>query len=318
MRCLVTGGAGFIGSHLCRELIGSGHEVVCMDNLSSGSLGNLPQEAEFVFGDANTEDLARVFQDTSFDWVFHYAATVGVKRTLANEAQVWKDLNGAKNVADLCMDSSVKRLVYASSSEVYGNSLPVKKESHFLIPRLPYGHVKKEAEEYMRKHHEENGLPYTALRFFNAYGPRQDTNHFVVGIFVDSVMKGKNLVIHGDGKQTRDFVYIDDNIKATLKALKTRNAIGQAINIGSGKATTVLSLANKVLSLSDKKAQIEFAEPPHQDVRHRVADITRLKELVGFVPEYTLHAGLKKTIEHYAGKANIVCGSTTHEDGTKK
>jgi UDP-glucose 4-epimerase len=298
MRCLVTGGAGFIGSHICKSLIGSGHEVVCLDNLSAGSLANLPAEADFMFGDANTEDLARAFQDDSFDWVFHYAATVGVKRTLANEGQVWKDLEGSRNIVDLCLKSSVKRLIFASSSEVYGNSLPVKKESHFLIPRLPYGRVKKEAEEYMLKMHKENGLPYTSLRFFNAYGPRQDSSHFVVGIFVDRALKGQDLAIHGDGKQIRDFVYIDDNIKATLKALETRKTIGQALNIGSGKSTTILSLANKVLSMSKTHSKISFVPHPHQDVKERIADTAKLREIINYVPETSLTAGLKETISH--------------------
>ena len=231
MRCLVTGGAGFIGSHLTDSLLDKGHEVFCIDNLSSGSLANHNPRAEFIFGDATGPTLSRLMKESQFDWVFHLAATVGYIRTLENRADVRQDMIGNRNVMDLSVKTGVKSLVFASAQDVYGNSTPIKNEKVYMSPESHYGRAKKESEEYLKKHNEENGLNAKALRSFSVYGPRQNSG-FVIPRILENIRAGKSPIIYGDGKQKRDFIYVKDNVEAMFRradramyeAKETRNA----------------------------------------------------------------------------------------------
>ena len=288
MRCLVTGGAGFIGSHLCEHLIDEGHDVVCVDNLVTGKLENIPAKADFIRADVNTPEISKVFADRKFDWVFHYAALVGVRRTLENEAAVMRDLEGIKLIANLSIACGVKKFIFASSSEVYGDT------STMSGPRMPYAQVKLDGETYLKNC---KGLDTTILRFFNVYGPRQisDEYGFVTAIFIDHIINDKRPVIFGDGTQTRDFVYISDNIKASMLAMRSEEEV---IDIGTGISTSVLELAENIIDICRKDFAPEFISSPYPDIMHRVSDPQKISKL-GFKPEYTLSEGLKKTIGWY-------------------
>jgi UDP-glucose 4-epimerase len=196
-KVLVTGGAGFIGSHLCETLLETGNEVVCVDNLSMGSSENIKnfgsENFKFVKGDVTVlNDLKRVFAENDFDFVFHEAAVVGVKRTLENPLSVLSDIEGFKNVLELSKESGVKKLIFSSSSEVYGNpvEIPEREDGH-VNASFPYATVKLIGEQYCRAYYDIYGLKTTSLRFFNVYGPRQESTPygFVVGIFIRQALQ---------------------------------------------------------------------------------------------------------------------------------
>lgn len=308
---LVTGGAGFIGSHLCEALVNKGHNVVCMDNLSTGNKNNifhLHENFKFVKGDANSiEDLKPVFAENRFDSVFHYAALVGVERTLKHPLAVLNDVNGIQHILRLAKDNGTKEVIYSSSSEVYGEPVEIPEiEDGHLNAKLPYAVTKLMGEKLMRAYYEEFGLNTVSLRFFNVYGPKQDSSPygFVVGIFIKQLLEGKSPTIFGDGTQTRDFVYIQDNINAALKAMDSPKCAGESINIGSGKSITILELANTLANMINSKIKPKFIGTNRIDIKHRRPNVSKMQSLLGFYPEYKLEQGLAKTIEWYKYKSN--------------
>ncbi|MEO0405612.1 MAG: NAD-dependent epimerase/dehydratase family protein [Bacteroidota bacterium] len=216
-KILVTGGAGFIGSAMVERLLRDPKmEVVAVDNLSTGYKRNIPSSPRLTFikCDVNDyNDLAAVFHSFKFDYVFHYAALVGVQRTLMNPVEVLKDIDGIKAVLNLCKNTGVKRIFYASSSEVYGEpiEIPQNEKTTPLNSRLPYAIVKNVGEAYLRSFHQEYQLDYTIFRFFNTYGINQSED-FVISKFMKAAIQGKELTIYGDGEQTRTFCYIQDNV----------------------------------------------------------------------------------------------------------
>lgn len=307
---LVTGGAGFVGSHLCHRLIEKGHKVICFDNLSTGQLDNIKDfqgRLTFIQGDANKRaDLEPVFRDNALDAVFHYAAVVGVKRTAENPVEVLDDIEGVRNVFDLALKYGKPKIIFASSSEVYGEPVEIpEREEGRINPKIPYAAVKFYGEKMVEAYWQKYRLPGTALRFFNVYGPRQESSDygFVMGIFIKKVLSGQGPVIFGDGSQTRDFVYIDDNIEASLLAWQSEKSNGEILNIGTGKPTTILDLAEEVIEACGKAGQIkpEFASP-RDDIRHRFPDVVKMQRLLNFRPEVSLKEGLRKTIEWYQGR----------------
>lgn len=309
MNVLVTGGAGFIGSNLCEELVSNGHNIVCLDNLSTGKETNvfsLKEKRNFrlVKGDCNSDDLKRLFKNNEFDMVFHYAAVVGVKRTIENPLLVMNDLVGIKNILELSRKGDVKKVVFASSSEVYGEPVELpEKEEGIVNPKINYAVVKLAGEKYMSSYYSTYGLRTTSLRFFNVYGPKQISSAygFVAGIFIEQVLKGKSPTIFGDGMQTRDFTFIEDNIEASLIAMEKKASDGESINIGTGKATTILELANTVIKAAGKEKKIKpvFLEPRPKDILHRCASVEKMRMLLDYGAETELLEGLKKTISWY-------------------
>jgi len=305
---LVTGGAGFIGNYLCRRLLKDGHKVICFDNLSTGSLENIQDiqdQVVFIKGDANRyEDLKKVFDAFPVDTVFHYAAVVGVKRTLEDPVSVMKDLNGIQWILEFSKVHQVKKVVFSSSSEVYGEPVEIPEiETGHVNAKLPYAVVKLAGEKWLQAYHQMHGLNTTSLRFFNVYGPRQESSPygFVVGIFIKQVLGGKAPTIFGDGSQTRDFVYIDDNIEAAIHAMESKKTAGEVINIGTGRPTTILDLAEDVILLAGKENELKvnFLGDIRNDVKHRFPDVSKMKSLLDFRPQYRLLDGLKKTWEWY-------------------
>ena len=304
---LVTGGAGFIGSHLCEFLCKRGDKVICLDNLSTGSLQNIESihdKITFIKGDVNKfADLEPIFQNNKLDAIFHYAAVVGVKRTLENPIDVLDDIKGTRNLLKLALQYGKPKIVFASSSEVYGEPVEIPEvENGHTNAQLPYAVTKLYCEKLLEAYWQKYSLPTCSLRFFNIYGPRQESSDygFVGGIFIKRVLEGKAPIIFGDGTQTRDFVYIDDNIEAALHALDSYAANGEAINIGTGKPTTVLDLAEEIIALCGTEGKIkpEFV-PPRNDVRHRFPDVSKMRRLLNFRPKISLREGLQKTIDWY-------------------
>lgn len=299
---LVTGGAGFIGSNLAQKLASDpDNEVTVVDSLLTGSKDHIRESSNlrFIKADVNNfHDIAGIFFN-GFDYVYHYAAVVGVQRTLNNPIQVLRDIDGFKNILELSKNTRVKRVFFASSSEVYGEPvvMPQHEDTTPLNSRLPYAVVKNVGESFLRSYKQEYGLDFTIYRFFNTYGPRQSTD-FVMSKFLDAALKGKDITVYGDGKQSRTFCYIDDNVTATINALYDDSTIGQVINIGNDKEMTIIGLAEKIIEISGSKSKVVHLPPLKEgDMSRRQPDITKMKKLLK--RELTpLDQGIKKLIEH--------------------
>ena len=307
---LVTGGAGFIGSHLCKNLLNRGNKIICLDNLSSGKIENISEirkNDNFIFRKGNVnniKDVEPIFKANNIDGVFHYAAVVGVKRTLENPLSVLEDVDGIKNILELSLKNGKPKVVFSSSSEVYGEpkELP-EKEDGAINPKLPYAAVKLIGENFLEAYWQKYNLKTCSLRFFNVYGPKQESSDygFVVGIFIKQVLGGESPIVFGDGSQTRDFVYIKDNIEASIRAMESDKSVGQIINIGTGRPLTIYDLANTVINIAGRKGKIKpkLVENKRIDVKHRFPEIGKMIKLLGFHPAVSLENGLRETIDYY-------------------
>jgi nucleoside-diphosphate-sugar epimerase len=290
-KVLVTGGAGFLGSNLCIALASKGYSVDCMDDLSASS--HVPDGVEFIKADCN--DASSFSGLGSYDYVVHYAALVGVLRTEENPLGVLNDLEGIRNVLDFCMKKKVKRFVYASSSEVYGNSANMpNKEGNPLSIENNYSLVKLAGEKLAEAYNSRYGLSTCSLRFFNTYGPSQRGSKygFVVKKFFEDATSKKPITIFGDGTQTRDFLFVEDNTAAALLALES-DFCG-VMNIGTGIETSVVELAKKIKDICSSDSEIIFDAPRAHDVRRRVADISLARKEIGFRPKVMLSEGLQR------------------------
>lgn len=274
--------------------------VVLVDNLSTGKkcYANPSSRCTFITADANsTVDMAAIFGRFQFDYVFHYAAVVGVQRTLANPALVLQDIDGFKTVLDLSKNTGVQRVFFSSSSEVYGESVeyPQNEITTPLNSRLPYAIVKNVGEAYFQSYQTEFDQDFTIFRFFNTYGPRQ-SDDFVVARFVRAALKGEDITVYGAGDQTRTFCYIQDNVDACYNALVNNQFVNDVVNVGSEKETTILELAQMVIELCDSKSSIvHLPELPEGDMKRRLPDASRMKTLLGR-QHTTLDVGLKSVI----------------------
>jgi UDP-glucose 4-epimerase len=302
MKILITGGAGFVGSSLADALLEKRHyEIVLVDNLLTGRIENLPNHpnCRFIKCDVNNyNDIASVFLAFRFDYVFHYAAVVGVKRTLENPVMVLNDLKGIQNVLDLSKNTGVKRIFFSSSSEVYGEPVQLPQHEHTtpLNSRLPYAVVKNVGESFCRSYQQEYGLEYTLFRFFNTYGPKQSPD-FVISKFIDAAFQNRDITIYGDGSQTRTFCYIKDNIDTCINAMENPVFINDVVNVGNDKAYTILELANKIIELTGSGSKIVHLPPlPEGDMTRRQPDIASMKKLLNrdFV---SLETGLTEIIQ---------------------
>ncbi len=286
MKILITGGAGFIGSALVEKLLeNKDNFVVAVDNLSTGNIKKLPDfnnNGTFIKLDVNNrQSLSEVMLSYKFDYVFHYAAVVGVRNTLENPINVLKDIGGIKNVLELSKNTGVKRVFFSSSSEIYGEPVeyPQNENTTPLNSRLPYAIVKNVGEAFYRSYLKEYGLNFTIFRFFNTYGPKQSKN-FVISKFIYNALKNNDITIYGDGNQTRTFCYIDDNITACTNAFYQNKFINDVVNVGGNIEIPILELAKKIIDITGSKSKIVFAPALEEgDMRGRRPDITKMKTL---------------------------------------
>ena len=301
-KVLITGGAGFIGSSLADILLQDDkYEVVLIDNLLTGSVTKVPVHDNCVFIKCDVNhyhDISAVMTSYRFDYVFHYAAVVGVRRTLENPIMVLRDLDGIKNVLELSKNTGVKRVFFSSSSEVYGEpvELPQNEETTPLNSRLPYAVVKNVGESFCRSYQQEFGLPYSIFRFFNTYGPRQSSD-FVITKFVKAALKNENIPIYGNGSQTRTFCYIDDNTLCVKRILEENLVMNDVINIGNDTNLTILSLAETIIRLTGSRSKVEFLPPLKEgDMTRRHPDTTKMMSILrkDLMP---LETGLMKILE---------------------
>ncbi len=287
-KILITGGAGNIGSALVERLLEEKDtKIVVVDNLSTGAREKLPINNEkftFIKADVNSRnDMAEIMLANHFDYVFHYAAVVGVKRTQDNPVKVLEDIQGIRNLLMLSKNIGVKRFFFSSSSEVYGEPvvIPQNEQTTPLNSRVPYAVVKNVGESYCRSFQQEFGLNYTIFRFFNTYGPNQTTD-FVIAKFIASALKNEDVTIFGDGLQTRTFCYVKDNVDTCVKALNENKIVNDVINIGGAKTITIKQLAELIIRITKSQSKIVHLPPLKDgDMTRRQPDNSKMIELLG-------------------------------------
>lgn len=315
-KILVTGGAGFVGSALAEKLIlDPDNYVVIVDDLTTGTMGKLPNlpttNWRFIKCDVNVyNDMAPVMTSYQFDYVFHFAALVGVQRTQDNPVKVLKDIDGIKNILSLSKNTTVKRIFFSSSSEIYGDPVEIPQNVYTtpLNSRLPYAIVKNVGEAFMRSYKQEYDLDYTIFRFFNTYGPKQSKD-FVMSKFILAALNNQDITIYGDGKQTRTFCYVDDNVDSCLKTLYGNQFINDVINIGGNREVPILELAEIIIRVTNSKSKIVHLDALKDgDMRRRQPDNSDMKLLLGR-DLIVVEEGIKKIIKEglFELKDYVVC-----------
>ncbi|NDD30735.1 MAG: NAD-dependent epimerase/dehydratase family protein [Proteobacteria bacterium] len=301
-RVLVTGGAGFIGSHIARHWKERGAQVAVLDDFRTGHRANVEGEGIEVF-EGSILDRALVTRAAEgVDYVFHLAAMVSVVESMQDPARcVDVNVHGTLNVLEAARRAGARKVVLSSTAAVYGNEegglcgegMPVR-------PISPYGITKLDGELYLEMYRREHGLQTVSLRYFNVFGPRQDTRSpysAVIPTFIERALRGDDLIVHGDGSQTRDFVYVGDAVAANVLAAETPDLVGPC-NVGHGRATSVVDLARVVLALVDSRSRIVHAPSRAGDIAHSTADISRLRAF-GFSCATSLEDGLRATVDWY-------------------
>ncbi len=304
MQILLTGGAGFIGSHLVDTLLDFGNKVYVIDDLSSGKLENLNRSATIYKMDICDQHLGELLRDIQPEIVFHLAAQVSVPRSVHNpyeDARV--NVLGTVNLLDACVKAGVKRVVFSSSAAVYGmpQYLPIN-EAHSLNTISPYGASKAAAEEYIRLYQRMYDMNYIILRYANVYGPRQDAEGEggVVSIFDRRLASREELTIFGSGEQTRDFVYIKDIVRANLAAASC--SPNHTVNVSTGEATSINELAQTMISTTNTSVEIIHQPERQGDIQHSVLSPQLALEVMGWKPIYKLKDGLKDMLLNRSGE----------------
>ncbi len=312
-RALVTGGAGFIGSHIADALLDRGFQVVVLDDLSTGRRENVPAGAEFTQTDVRGADAARVVREGGFDVVLHQAAQIDVRKSVTDPVHdATINILGALNVLEAVRAAAKRpRFIFSSTGgAIYGDFVtPPNLEDYAKDPDSPYGIAKLAVEHYLAYYGRVHGVEGAVLRYANVYGPRQDPHGEagVVAIFCNRLLDGKPLTVFGDGTQTRDYVHVKDvaaaNAAAATVALPPIGTLdARAMNIGTGVETDVLTLAETLRTVSGRNADIEFASArPGEQLRSAVS-IGKVQKLLGWKPERSLEAGLKETFEFFAAQ----------------
>ena len=307
-KVIVTGGAGFIGSHLAEELVRRGYYVTILDDLSTGKMDNIEgllskKNVDFIRGSiTNFSLLSELFQNAQY--VFHQAAIASVPRSVDSpQSSHEANITGTLNVLLSARDNHVNKVIYASSSSVYGDAptLP-KREGMIPDPLSPYAVTKLASEYYCQVFHQVYGLPTVCLRYFNVYGPRQDPNSqyaAVVPMFIKRSCEGNPPIIYGDGEQTRDFTFVKDTVDANILAAQSE-ACG-LFNISRGESITINQLAELIMELVGNRVEPIHQEPSPGDIRHSLADISKA-EAFGYKPKYDLKVGLAETIRWFNGR----------------
>jgi UDP-N-acetylglucosamine/UDP-N-acetyl-alpha-D-glucosaminouronate 4-epimerase len=307
---LVTGGGGFIGSHVVRRLLREGHAVRVLDNFATGhraNLGDLLGDVELIEGDLQSYE--RVHNAVrGCDLAFHLGALPSVPRSIQDPlTSNATNVVGTLNVLLAARDEGVRRVVYASSSSTYGAGaeLPKREDMHPL-PIAPYAVSKLAGEGYCRAFHEVYGLETVALRYFNVFGPGQDPRSqyaAVIPNFITAALEGRPPTIHGDGEQSRDFTYVDNAVDANLLAASAPGAAGLAFNVACGERTSLNRIVARLAELCGHEVEPVHVDSRPGDVRHSLADISRAREVLGYEPAVDFDEGLRRTFAHYAEAA---------------
>jgi UDP-glucose 4-epimerase len=303
MRSLVTGVAGFIGSHLAERLINEGHEVVGIDcftdyyarSIKEKNLKVLLQKPGFIFLEDNLLEVNLSDLLVSVDYIFHQAAQAGVRSSWGAEFEIYTSNNilATQKLLEASKHSDIKRFIYASSSSVYGDSeeLPLSEKS-LLRPVSPYGVTKLAAEHLCYSYWKNYQVPVIALRYFTVYGPRQRPD-MAFHRFVRAILDGGEIEIYGNGEQTRDFTFISDAVSGNMLAMKS-NAQGEIFNIGGGSRVSVNEVLDIIQNIAGKTAKIVYRDVQKGDVRHTLADTNKVKKHLGYIPEVDLKTGLEE------------------------
>ena len=305
-KILVTGGAGFIGSHLVDRLIKEGHKIVVVDNLSTGKKENLNPKAKFYKADIRGLKISRIFKKEKLQIVFHYAAQVDVRKSVRDPVSDAKiNILGTLNILNNCKKSKVKKFIFASTVGVYGEpkTLPVK-ENHPLNPLAPYPISKLAIEKYLN-FYQTQGLDFVSLRCSNIYGPRQPTEigeGGVIAIFINKILKGERPIIFGPGLQTRDFLYIDDAVETAILALKAKS--GSIYNVGTNKEITINNLLKLIAKILKKNVKPIFQPLRQGEIIKSRIDFSKIKKELGWQPSHTLEEGLDETIKWFRNEPN--------------
>jgi len=307
LKILVTGGAGFIGSHLIEKIIHKDLDTICLDNFSYGSRKNLEttmnnHHLEAIEGDVRDSNLLLKLCK-EIDVVVHLAAVISVEKSFERPEETNEiNVTGTINLLNACVKNRVKKVVYISSAAVYGlpSHLPVD-ENHPTNPISPYGVSKLSAEQYVRTFGEAYGIETIILRIFNAYGPRQRISQYsgVIRIFIEQSLKGEPLTVYGDGTQTRDFIYVEDVVDAVMRSIEHGKITNEVMNVASGKPIKIEDLAKTVMELAGKKLEIKYLSEKKGDIKHSYACIEKALKLIDFKTKTSLKEGLKKTIDFY-------------------
>ncbi|MCR8645184.1 GDP-mannose 4,6-dehydratase [Paenibacillus sp. N1-5-1-14] len=301
MKAIVTGGAGFIGSHLVHALVSKGLEVHVIDNLSTGHADRLPHQSELYQLDINDPETKNLVLHIKPHVVFHLAAQADVSTSIqlpAMDAEV--NINGTIQLLEACYESGVQKFIFASTSAVYGDlQRELLSESDPTNPISFYGLSKWAAECYIRMFHHFYKLPYTILRFANVFGPGQTPKGEggVVAIFLEKIKEELPLIIHGDGEQTRDFIYVKDVVEANIAAMS--HASCRTLHVSTGTQTTINELAEKLQSIHDSRVAIVRTTHRHGDIRHSCLDPRLAKQHLNWSPQYDVLTGLTQTYRHH-------------------
>jgi UDP-glucose 4-epimerase len=306
MKCLVTGGAGFIGSNLVEALVKRGDQVVVFDNLATGYRSNLAAVADritFIEGDLRDASAVRKAA-VGVEVIFHEGAMPSVPRSVEDPLTSFQvNSGGTLNVLMAAQAEKVRRVVYAASSSAYGDTPTLPKHEGMLQnPRSPYAADKVHGENLLRVWHATYGLETVGLRYFNVFGPKQRPDSAYAAVipkFVSAVLSGEAPVIHGDGKQSRDFSFVENVVNANLAAAVAPDAPGHIMNLGNGGRTTLIELYDEICHVLGKRLEPVFGPPRAGDVRDSQADITLAQKLIGYAPTVDLKAGLRVTVDWF-------------------
>jgi len=299
-RALVTGGAGFIGSHLCEALLERGIQVTVLDNLSTGKRENLPTSVRLVEGSVLDEGtLADAIEDCEV--VFHLAAQVSVPESIERPVpSIATNATGTLLLLEHARRSGISRFIYSSSSAVYGDAEPSQKREDLLpLPVSPYGVGKLAGENFVAAYARCYGMQTASLRYFNVFGARQrhDSPYSaVIPIFLAHLRKGEPLTVYGDGTQTRDFVFVEDVVRANLLAMEADGLRGEAFNVASGRSLSLNELIETLAAITGKEPEVRYVPPRPGDIQHSAADIAKAARELGYEPRYTLENGLRKML----------------------
>lgn len=302
MKILVTGGAGFIGSHIVDQLVAKGHQITVVDNLSSGTWSQVPNEVEKIEMDIRSEEMAGVFEKGQFDIVFHEAAQTMVPYSMNHpEEDASINIMGLLQVLEGARKQGVKKVIFSSSAAVYGDNmrLPLK-ETEMPQPTSFYGLTKWMTEQYLQQYYKAYGLAYTVLRYSNVYGERQGVRGEggVVYLFAKAIAEGKGFTIFGDGKQTRDFIYVKDVAAANIAAMENEDAIG-IYNISSETELSVNTLASELMTVANRQVPLQYEQARVGDIYRSILSNKKARQELQWKPTVSLSEGLQATYRYF-------------------